>query len=111
VQASVVWESHRLASYVDSCQAAVARVQYSYDPLRMRLSKAGLPWDEALLTDLRWASQRAGAALMRHALDAMEDMVRWAETKETTGWAGRFGWWWGGGPEGHCGTRVRHVGL
>jgi hypothetical protein len=76
-QASVIAESHRLSAYIDSCAAAVSRVQYPYDPLRQRMAKAGIPWDTQLLTDLRWASQRAAVALMQHALDWREDIVRW----------------------------------
>ena len=65
----MVAESHRLASYVDEASRVAGRVQYPHDPLRVRMAKAGLPWDDALLTDLRWAAQRAAAALMQHCLD------------------------------------------
>ncbi len=56
--------------FLEATQKVVSRVSYPHDPLRSRMAKAGLPWDDALLTDLRWAAQRAGAALIRHALDS-----------------------------------------
>lgn len=66
----MVAEAHRLADFLEATQKVVSRVSYPHDPLRSRMAKAGLPWDDALLTDLRWAAQRAGAALIRHALDS-----------------------------------------
>ncbi len=72
----MITESHRLGSYMDGAAAAASRVMYPHDPLRARMAKAGLPWDAALLTDLRWASQRAAAVLMQHALDSLEGMIR-----------------------------------
>lgn len=40
------------------------------------MAKAGLPWDDALLSDVRWAAQRAGAALMRHAVNATDALAK-----------------------------------
>ncbi|KAL4428231.1 hypothetical protein ABPG75_002320 [Micractinium tetrahymenae] len=75
-QASVVSEAHRLADLLEATQKVVARVSYPHDALRVRMAKAGLPWDDALLTDLRWAAQRAAAALMRHALDNADTLAK-----------------------------------
>ena len=49
---------------------------YAHDPLRARMAKHGLPWDDALLTDLRWAAQRAGAALMAYTLEQAEALKK-----------------------------------
>ncbi len=40
------------------------------------MAKAGIPWDAALLTDLRWAAQRAAAALMGFALEQAESTIK-----------------------------------
>jgi hypothetical protein len=49
---------------------------YAHDALRVRMQKAKLPWDDALLTDLRWASQRAAAVTMQFSLDQLEVAIR-----------------------------------
>ena len=41
-----------------------------------RMAKAGLPWDDALLTDLRWAAQHAAAALMQQAMDSVDNKAK-----------------------------------
>ena len=65
----MVDESHRLAAYMDGVSRAAAKVQYPHDSLRVRMARAALPWDDALLTDARWAAQRAAVALMAYALE------------------------------------------
>lgn len=72
----MVAESHRLADCLEAAQKVVSRVSYPHDPLRARMARAGLPWDDTLLTDLRWAAQRAAAALMRHALDSADTLAK-----------------------------------
>lgn len=75
-QAGVVAESHRLAFFMDQVSAATSKVMYPHDPLRVRMAKSGLPWDAALLTDLRWAAQRAAAALMQMTVDTAERVIK-----------------------------------
>ena len=75
-QVGVVAEAHRLASYMEDVSRAAGRVMYPHDPLRVRMAKAGIPWDAALLTDLRWAAQRAAAALMGFALEQAESTIK-----------------------------------
>lgn len=72
----MVAEAHRLASYMEDVSRAAGRVMYPHDPLRVRMAKAGIPWDAALLTDLRWAAQRAAAALMGFALEQAESTIK-----------------------------------
>lgn len=42
LQANVVAEAHRLASYLEEAGRAVARVAYAHDPLRVRMAKVSL---------------------------------------------------------------------
>lgn len=66
-------ESARLAAFMDRLTQQAGRVMYPHDPLRQRMAKHGVPWDESVVTEARWAAQTAAAALMTHALEEAKE--------------------------------------
>lgn len=62
-------ESYRLHSYIDGVAREAGKVAHAGTPLRQRMERHGVPWDESLLTDVRWAAQFAATELMRFALE------------------------------------------
>ena len=48
--------------------AAADPVKNRYSPLRERMAKQGLPWEQQVLTDLYWSAQHAAAQLMQFGM-------------------------------------------
>jgi hypothetical protein len=76
VKASVVAESHRLVDYLARISSILSTVGNAHDPLRHALVKHRLPWEESLTTQVRWAAQHAGIAVMSQAIEASEEAER-----------------------------------
>jgi hypothetical protein len=74
--AGPVAEAHRLADYMADVAAAAGQVTNAHDPLRARMARHGVPWDEGAVGEARWGAQRAAAALMRLALDCAAEGER-----------------------------------
>ena len=50
--------------------AAAEPVRNRYSPLREKMVKHGLPWDQSLLTEIYWSAQHAAAELMRFGMES-----------------------------------------
>ena len=60
MQANTVAEARRLCAYMEEVAAAAAAVSYQHSPLRHRLAQQGVPWDPALLDEVRPSWLREG---------------------------------------------------
>lgn len=69
LQASTVAEAQRLWNYMDTVQQEAGRVSYHHTPLRLRMKEQGVPWDPAVLDNVRWAAQAAAVALINRGLE------------------------------------------
>ena len=68
---------HRLKALVSQTLSVIAEVAYSTENLMVSLKKYDLPWDDGLVTQVRWDAQHAAAVVMQYALACAEDAGRY----------------------------------
>ena len=65
-----------MASSMGLASIEAGPVRHAASPLRRSVARAGVAWDESVITGLRHAAQVPAAALMAHALQEYEAVKR-----------------------------------
>lgn len=69
-------DCRRLVKLVSLVSAQLAAVASATDPLRVALTKHKLPWNQSIVSEVRWAVQNAAAVTMRQGVLASEEAER-----------------------------------
>jgi len=75
---------HDLKRTVNQTLSIIADTAYAHDTLRVAVRKHRLPWDETLISQVRWDAQHAASIIMQAAIDCAEDQERKRGFKRST---------------------------
>ncbi|KAI8101286.1 hypothetical protein M9435_001394 [Picochlorum sp. BPE23] len=67
---------HALKALVTQTLSIIADTAYAHDTLRLTMKKHKLPWNEKLISQVRWDAQHAAFVIMRAALDCADEAER-----------------------------------
>ena len=67
---------HELKRTVNQTLSIIADTAYAHDTLRVAIKKHRLPWDETLISQVRWDAQHAASIIMQAAIDCAVDQER-----------------------------------
>jgi hypothetical protein len=84
-QSEAISEScHSLKRLVNQTLSIIADTAYAHDTLRVAIKRHKLPWDENLISQVRWDAQHAASIVMQAAIDCAEDQERKRGFKRST---------------------------
>ncbi len=75
---------HSLKHAVNQTLSIIADTAYAHDTLRVAIRKHHLPWDEDLISQVRWDAQHAASIIMQAAIDCADDKERKRGFKRST---------------------------
>ncbi len=75
---------HSLKHAVNQTLSIIADTAYAHDTLRVAIRKHHLPWDENLISQVRWDAQHAASIIMQAAIDCADDKERKRGFKRST---------------------------
>jgi hypothetical protein len=73
---SISSSCHELKHLVNQTLSVIADTAYAHDTLRVAIKKHHLPWDENIISQVRWDAQHAASMIMQAAIDCAEDQER-----------------------------------
>jgi hypothetical protein len=75
---------HSLKRTVSQTLSIIADTAYAHDTLRVAIKKHRLPWDENIISQVRWDAQHAASVIMQAAIDCAEEQERKRGIRKST---------------------------